>query len=253
MTLADRARSGKEIITAWSAIPDPMVVEAMLRAGYDTVTLDMQHGLHDLASIVAGINAAKLCGKDAIVRIPVGAFHMASRALDIGAAGVIAPMVNTQEDAKAFAASMKYPPLGERSWGPARAMTLNGISSNQDYLGAANHSTLAIVMIETREALENLDAILAVDGIDGVFVGPSDLSVTFSKGAEIEPFNAETMPAIEDIVQRAQAKGKIACIFTLLPSELKAARKIGYTVFALNMDGGLLATSAAHYLAEAKG
>lgn len=252
MTLAKRARSGDEIITAWSAIPNPMVVEAMLRAGYDTVTLDMQHGLHDTTSVLAGISAAKLCGKDAIVRIPVDAFHMASRALDMGAAGVIAPMVNTVEDAKAFAASMKYPPVGERSWGPARAIALNGGMSNQAYLESANNSTLAIAMIETREALENLDAIIAVDGIDGVFVGPSDLSVNFSNGAEIKPFNAETTPVIAEIVQHVQTKGKIACVFAFLPDDLKTGRQMGYTVFALNIDGGLLAKGAATYLAEAR-
>ena len=125
-------KSGKEIITAWSGIPHPLVSEALLNAGYPTVTLDMQHGFHDIASVLATVTACKMLGKRAIVRIPVGEWGTASRAMDMGAAAVIAPMINTPEDAKAFAAAMKFPPVGGRSWGPARAILMSDPRDRHD-------------------------------------------------------------------------------------------------------------------------
>lgn len=245
-------QSGEEIITGWSAIPNPLVSEALIAAGYDTVTLDMQHGFHDVASILAAITSCKMRGKHALVRIPVGDWGLASRALDIGAMAVIAPMINTVEDAQAFANAMKYPPIGGRSWGPARAMQMADEGDMSAYLANANNNTLAIAMIETREALENLDAILAVPGIDGIFVGPSDVSVTFSDGDEIKPFSDGTIDVIEEIAVRTLAAGKIPCIFAFLPDMLKRSRAMGYRFFALNTDGGVIAKGATALLAEAK-
>ncbi|MDH3195255.1 MAG: aldolase/citrate lyase family protein, partial [Hyphomicrobiales bacterium] len=133
-TLAARLRAGQTLLTAWSAIPEALVAETCARAGFDAVTLDMQHGFHGFDSVLRGIGAARLGGAPAIVRIPVGDFAFASKALDMGAAAVIAPMINSVDDARAFAAAMKYPPVGGRSWGPFRAMALQGSPSNQAYL-----------------------------------------------------------------------------------------------------------------------
>tara|TARA_R110002167_G_scaffold23426_19_gene83166 strand:- start:4680 stop:5447 length:768 start_codon:yes stop_codon:yes gene_type:complete len=243
-------KSGKEIITAWSGIPHPLVSEALLNAGYPTVTLDMQHGFHDIASVLATVTACKMLGKRAIVRIPVGEWGTASRAMDMGAAAVIAPMINTPEDAKAFAAAMKFPPVGGRSWGPARAILMSDQPDPDSYLSKANDQSLAIAMIETREALNNLDAILAVDGIDGIFVGPSDVSVTFTDGEEIRQFGDRTIDVIKEIAERTIAAGKIPCIFTFLPEQLKLARSMGYRMFALNMDASIIARGATALLAE---
>ena len=134
----------------------------------------MQHGWHSADSIAAGIRAIVIANKPAVVRVPVGDFAFASRALDMGAEAIIAPMINTVADAQAFVDATKYPPLGKRSWGPGRAMTLSGIGSGADYLAWTRDNVLAFAMIETVEAITNLDAILSVPGIDGVFVGPSD-------------------------------------------------------------------------------
>src|SRR3954452_20462488 len=138
MTLGDRFRGGESLFTAWSAIPDPLVAEFLARSGFDIVTLDMQHGCHTVDSILRGIAAIRLAGKPSLVRIPVGRFETASRALDFGADGVIAPMVNSRADAVAFAASMKLPPLGKRSWGPTRVLHLRGDLNLQNYLANAN-------------------------------------------------------------------------------------------------------------------
>ena len=148
----------------------------------------MQHGLHDIGSVMRGIGAIALAGKPALVRIPVGDNATASRVLDMGAEAVIAPMINTVAEARALVAAMKYPPIGERSWGPNRVLAMRG-TEPQVYLESGNRASLAFGMIETRRALAALDDILGVDGLDGVFVGPSDLSVTLSDGARIAPFD----------------------------------------------------------------
>ena len=135
---------------------------------------------------------------------------MASRVLDFGAEGVIAPMINTVADARAFVGAAKFPPLGERSWGPQRAMTLAGIADPKTYLRDANDNVVTLAMIETRTAMDNLDAIAATPGIDVLFVGPSDLSIALTDGRELDPHSAEVEAAIEKIVAAASKAGKIA-------------------------------------------
>ena len=109
--------------------------------------------------------------------MPLGAFAVASRALDFGAEGIIAPMINTPEDARAYVSFAKFPPLGERSWGPHRATTLAEMSDQKAYLYTANDLTVTFAMIETRTALDNVEAIAATPGIDALFLGPADLSI----------------------------------------------------------------------------
>src|SRR6185295_6463580 len=123
-SLARRLAAGETVYTGWCALPAPIVAETLAREGFNTVTIDQQHGLWDTAATVAGIAAIRAAGSAPVVRIPLGAFAVASRALDFGAEGVIAPMINTVADARAFVGAAKFPPLGERSWGPTRALTL---------------------------------------------------------------------------------------------------------------------------------
>jgi len=177
-TLAEALHGGATVVSAWVGLPEPLISELAARSGFDAVTLDVQHGLHDTGSVMRSVGSIAMAGKPAIVRLAVEDFALASRALDFGAEAVIAPMINSVADARRLVAATKYPPLGERSWGPARAMALFGITDPQVQLRTANRSTLAIAMIETKTAFAALDDILAVDGLDGVFVGPSDLSVT---------------------------------------------------------------------------
>ncbi|MBL4645340.1 MAG: 2,4-dihydroxyhept-2-ene-1,7-dioic acid aldolase [Rhizobiales bacterium] len=247
-----KLKSGDEVITAWSGIPDFMVCETLLIAGYDTVTIDMQHGSHTLESTIACVTSAKAFGKRLVSRIPVGDWGLASRLLDVGAAAIIAPMINTVEDAQAFAGAMKYPPIGARSWGPTRVMALEEEQDGNTFLKRANSNTLSIAMIETPQALDNLDEILGVPGIDGIFVGPSDLSVTFSGGAGVAPFNDQTMPVIEDIAKRVTAAGKIPCIFINAHREIAIARQLGYKLMAYGIDSNFVADGARAFLSEAQ-
>lgn len=251
-TLAARLRAGETLLTAWSAIPEALVAETCARAGFDAVTLDMQHGFHGVDSILRGIGAARLGGAPAIVRIPVGDFAFASRALDMGASAVIAPMINSVNDARAFAAAMKYPPVGGRSWGPFRAMALAGATSNQSYLDSANADTLALAMVETREAVDALKDILAVDGIDGVLVGPSDFSIAWTSGETIDPNLEEMSGAIAGIAGKTLEAGKIPAIFAVSGDMAKRYATMGYRLIALSSDRGYLIAGAKALIASAR-
>jgi 4-hydroxy-2-oxoheptanedioate aldolase len=253
MSLAERLRAEEILYTAWSGIPDPLVAEFLARTGFDAVTLDMQHGCHSTESVLRGVAAVKLGGKPAIVRVPVGRFDMASRALDFGADAVIAPMVNTLADARAFAAHMKFPPLGERSWGPTRVLGLLGRPEPQTYLRSANSDTLAIAMIETRAAQAALDDILAVEGIDGVFVGPSDFSIALSDGARWDTNNPEMMDAAARVAETARRAGKIPCTLAITGDSAKRFRDIGFRLIALGGDFGYLTAGATALLEASKG
>jgi 4-hydroxy-2-oxoheptanedioate aldolase len=228
------------------------VAEALGRAAYDAVTLDMQHGGHTTESIMRGVAAVTLAGKPAIVRVPVGANDIASRALDFGASAVIAPMVNSVEEAVAFAAAMKYLPVGERSWGPTRTLMLHRIADLQGYLHGANRDTLAIAMVETRAALAVLDQVLALEGIDGVFVGPSDFSIALSDGAHIDPNDAEMLKVAESVARRAREAGKFPCAFAMTTEAARRYRDMGFRLIALGTDFGCLAVGAASYLSAVK-
>ena len=247
--LAERLRAGETLISGWSTLPEPLVAEAVARAGFDCVVIDLQHGLHDTGSVVRSIGAIALAGKPALVRVSVGDNALASRALDMGAEGVIAPMINTAADARALVAATRYPPVGERSWGPNRAMALSGREPEQ-HLASANRSALVFAMIETSRALEALDSILAVEGLDGVFVGPSDLSVTLSNGARIAALDSSLVDGpIRMIAERASAAGLAAGIFAANAERAAAFRSFGYRLIAVASDQAYLASGARAILA----
>jgi 4-hydroxy-2-oxoheptanedioate aldolase len=246
--LAARLRAGETLISGWCAMPEPLIAEGVARAGFDCVALEMQHGLHDIGSVMRAIGAIALAGKPALVRVPVGDNATASRVLDMGAEAVIAPMINSVADARAFAGAMKYPPLGERSWGPNRVMALRG-TEPQAHLASDNRVSLAFAMIETRRALDVLDDILAVEGIDGVFVGPSDLSVTFSDGARIAPFDPSLDGPIRLIAERTLAAGKFPGVYAANPERARQFRVFGYRLIALGSDQMYLANGARAMLA----
>jgi 4-hydroxy-2-oxoheptanedioate aldolase len=252
ISLVSVLRSRGSCLTAWLASPEPLIAESAARAGFDCVTLDMQHGLHDPGSIMRGIGAIALGGVPAIVRIPVGDFAMASRALDMGASAIIAPMINSAEDARAFAAATKYQPLGERSWGPVRAMQLAGATDGAAFLRDTNAETLTFAMIETRAALAALDDILAVPGIDAVFIGPSDLSIALSDGADVNPMRPDNQAAAADVLARARKAGKLVGIFAITGEQGRLYRSLGYDFIALGTDGIYFQLGSSTILAEAR-
>lgn len=234
--LATRLRAGESVQVGWIGNGDAIFAEVVARSGFDAVVLDMQHGLFGPTSLAGSIGAVAAAGKSAVVRVPLDDAAMASRALDMGAVAVIAPMIDTAEQARAFADAAKYAPLGRRSWGPGRAMMLSGETIAQRHLVTANEATLMLAMIETREGLDAVEDILAVPGIDGVFVGPSDLSIALSGGDRVDPSSTLVDLALARIVDATRSAGKIAGIFGGAPERVKIVREIGFTFVSIGHD-----------------
>ena len=252
-SFARRLRAGETVYSGWCGLPSPIVAELVGREGFPAVTLDGQHGLWDTASVLAAVAQVRLGGAAPIVRIPVGSFAIVSRALDFGAEGIIAPMINTVADAKAFVSATKYPPLGERSWGPTRAMVLAGITDMKSYLREANENIVTLAMIETRTAMSNLDAIAAVPGIDVLFVGPSDLSIGLSDGAELDPHSRTVDDAVDKIVATCKKAGKIAGLYCANADRAVACAKRGIRFLAVGSDLGFLRAGTAAQVKTLKG
>jgi 4-hydroxy-2-oxoheptanedioate aldolase len=251
--LARRLRAGETIFSAWCNLGSPIVAETIAREGFVCTVLEQQHGLWDTASIITGIGAVHLADSTPAVRVQLSDFAFVSRALDMGAEAIIAPMINTVVDACQFVAAAKYPPLGERSWGPTRAMTLQGKTSAVDYQREANDGTLTLAMIETQTALANADVIAATPGIDALFIGPYDLSVALSDGKAQDIQAPEVERAIDRIYQAAKKAGKIPGIYCRDANRALAMAKRGFRFIAVSSDHGIVRAGAAAIAKALKG
>lgn len=252
-SLARRLRAGETVFSGWCGLPYPLVAETIGRDGFAAVTLDSQHGLWDLSTILTAIAAVRQGGAAPVVRVPVGDFATVSRVLDFGAEGIIAPMINTATDARALGAAAKYPPVGERSWGPHRATTLAGLADQSVYLREANDHVITLAMIETRTALENLQAIVETPGVDGVFLGPSDLSIALSDGKNLDPLSKEVDRELDRILAAAEKAGKIPGAYCHSAERAVALAQRGVRFLAVMSDLAMLRAGAAAALKVLKG
>ena len=252
-SLARQLRAGATVYSGWCGLASPLVAEVIAREGFPAVTVDMQHGLWDIAATVGAIASIQQGGAAPVVRVPLGDFATASRALDFGAEGIISPMINTAADARAFVAAAKFPPLGERSWGPHRATMLAELADQKVYLREGNELTFTLAMIETRAALDNVDAIAATPGIDGLFLGPSDLSIALSQGATLDPLSADVDCELERIAQAAGKAGKILGAYCHSAERAAALAKRGVRFLAVGSDLGFLRAGTAAALKTLKG
>jgi 4-hydroxy-2-oxoheptanedioate aldolase len=252
-TLARRLRDGETVYSGWCGLPYPLVAETLARDGFVAVTIESQHGLWDVGGILNGVAAVRQGGSAPIVRVPLNDFALVSRALDFGAEGIIAPMINTPSDARAFAAAAKFPPIGERSWGPHRAMTLGGIADMATYLREANDHIVTLAMIETRTALQNFDVIIATPGIDGFFLGPSDLSIALSGGASVDPLSKEVETHLDTMIAGAKRAKKIPGAYCHSAERAAALAKRGVKFLAVSSDLAMLRAGAAAALKALKG
>lgn len=228
---------GKTAINGWIAVPSGFAAELMAHAGFDTLTIDLQHGLHDYASMVACLQAIGTV--PALVRVPWNEPSIVGRALDAGAVGVICPMVNTAAEAAAFVAATRYPPLGLRSNGPVRA----GLRT-PNYQAGANADVLAIPMIETASAVANLDAILAVPGIDAVYIGPSDLNLSMGGAPVLDIEDPERIALYRRIAAAAHARGLRAGIHCIAPDYAVRMVELGFDLVTIANDATLILAGA---------
>jgi 4-hydroxy-2-oxoheptanedioate aldolase len=201
----------------------------------------------------AAIAQVRLAGAAPIVRIPVGDFASASRALDFGAEGIIAPMINTPADARAYVSFAKFPPIGERSWGPHRATMLALMADQKDYLREANALTFTFAMIETRTALDNVEAIASTAGIDGLFLGPADLSIALSNGADVDPMATEVEREVERVIDATSKAGKIIGAYCHTADRAVVLAKRGVRFLAVGSDMAFLRAGTATALKAAVG
>jgi 4-hydroxy-2-oxoheptanedioate aldolase len=252
-SLAAWLKSGETVFSGWCGLAAPLLTEVIAREGFRAVTVDMQHGLWGITETVQAIAAIRHGGGAPVVRVPLGDFATASRALDFGAEGIISPMINTVADARAFVAASKFPPLGERSWGPHRATMLAGLADQKVYLAEANAQTVTFAMIETRMALDNMAAIAETPGIDALFLGPADLSIALSQGVNVDPMSPEVDRELKRIADAAQKAGKIIGAYCHTAERAVALAKRGIHFLAVGSDLGFLRTGAATTLKTLKG
>ena len=170
---------GEATINGWLSIGNPFTAEIMAAQGYDSLTIDVQHGALDYRDMLAMFQSMRASGVVPMARVPWLEPSAIMKTLDAGAYGLICPMINNAEEAAAFVRHARYPPLGLRSFGPTRA----NFSAGENYAAEANDEVLCIAMIETAEAVRNLEAIVATPGLDGVYVGPADLALGVTNGA----------------------------------------------------------------------
>ena len=231
---------GGVVVNGWLSIPSSFSAEVMAHQGYDSLTVDIQHGMQDFQSAFHCFQGISTTSVVPLVRIPWLEPAIVMKCLDAGAYGVVCPLINTREDAEKFVSYCRYPPTGERSYGPNRVMLYAG----PDYADCADTEILTIGMIETSEAMQNLDAILSTPGLDAVYVGPADLALAFGLKPSFEPTDPRLIEAFEKVVAVAQRHGKTAGIHTGSGAYAVKMAKMGYRFITVSNDARLLASAA---------
>ncbi len=247
--LINRLNTGHPVPFAWCGISDPRYLEMVAGYGFEAVLLDMQHGFFDETGVLNGIAAVAARGKAPLVRIPVGRWDTASRVMDFGPLGVVAPMVNSAVDAEAFVAAVKYIPTGERSYGPRQAAMVYGMSV-PDYMDGIDAASLALAMIETRQAVAAVDEIVAVAGLDGVLIGPGDLSISIRQNRQPDAYGPDSLDAVNAVISAAKAAEKVTAAFAQTPEHANMLAALGVDMISIGEDGSYLDRGLAAHLSE---
>ncbi len=247
--LRQLAETGTPAVNAWLAIPSAYSAEVMGHQGFDSVTVDLQHGMIAFDAAVAMLQAIASTPAVPLARVSRNEPALVMQLLDAGAYGIICPMISTATEAALFVSACRYPPAGQRSFGPARGLLYGG----PDYFDHADREILALAMLETCEAIDNADDILAVPGLDGIYVGPNDLSLAMGRRPSAEPEDVEVADTILSLCRKTRAAGQVAGIFC--SSGEAAARRIreGFTLVTPGNDVGLLSKASKAAIAAARG
>ena len=243
----ERWAAGEVALNAWSTFGGASAASVLAATGFDAVTVDLQHGMFGLDAAIACLQAVSATPAVPLARCRSNDLAEIGHLLDAGAYGIICPSIDTPDDAARFVAACRYPPRGRRSYGPTRAVLYGG----PDYVAGADDTVLAIGMIESASALDHLDGILAVDGLDAVYVGPSDLAVSNGWQAPgVGPLDRELADALVHIVTRARAAGVPTGIFAQNLDHAVQCASWGYRLITPGSDVGLLRAAAAHRIAR---
>lgn len=239
-------KQGGAVINGWLGIPSSVSAENMAQAGWDSLTVDLQHGLVDYQTAVTMLQAITTTPTVPLARVPWMEPGIIMKLLDAGAYGIICPMINSRAECEAFVGACRYPPAGYRSFGPVRAMWYGGA----DYWKHANETVIAMAMIETRQAVENLDEILTVPGLDALYIGPNDLALSLGCAPAGVPTDPVVLNAIKTILAGAKRHGIRAglhCGSTAMAKEMIA---LGFQFATLLADNAFLAAAAKSAVAE---
>lgn len=237
--------TNKYALNAWLSIGSSYSAEIFANLPYDSVTVDLQHGMFDLETALSMLQAISTTASVPLVRVPRNDTWLIQKVLDMGAYGVICPMIDTRAQCEAFVRSMRYPPRGDRSFGPSRGLLYGGA----DYVVNADRTVLSWAMIETETALRNLDEIASVEGLDGIYIGPSDLSMTL-EGKVAYPISRRIGREIERVVETAHSHKLRVGIFCPDVPFAREMANLGCDLITVMNDAGLLRKATGALLEE---
>lgn len=240
-------KKNKHFLNGWISIPNSFTVEAMAKIGWDSLTIDMQHGQSDYSSSISMLQALKGTDTVPFVRVPWNEPGIIMRMLDLGVIGVIAPMINNKKQCEEFVSYCYYPPIGQRSFGPMRAQLEYG----PDYFENAGN-IISLAMIETREAVENLDEILSVPNLSGVYIGPADMCSSYGLKPQFDPRDKQIYSNIKLIVKKAKENNKIAGIHTGSTNYAKEMIKLGFQFVTILSEFRFMTAYAENIIKEMK-
>ena len=231
---------GERQIGLWSGLASPVAAEILAGAGFDWIVIDGEHGPNDISTLLPHLQAMRGGTAEPVFRIPWNDMVIIKRALDLGARSLLIPFVQNVEEARRAVAATRYPPLGIR--GVSITPRANDYGRVQNYHKNAHLDTCVLVQLETRAALKEIEAIAAIDGIDGIFIGPSDLSADFGHlGNHKHP---DVQAAIQDAAVRIRAAGKSAGMLTGNLDDVEPLIAMGFNFTAVGSDVGILARGA---------
>lgn len=233
-------KAGGRILNAWCSIASPYVAEALAHVGFDTVTVDLQHGAIDYMAAFSMLQAISTSKATPLARVPWNEPGILMKLLDSGAYGIICPMINTARDAEAFVGACRYPPAGFRSFGPNRVREYAGAG----YVNHANDEILLLAQIETEEAAANLEDILAVPGLDGIYVGPGDLSLSMGVEPSMAPKDPRVLKLMASVRERTAVRGLIAAVHTDGAATALERYREGFQFCSMPTDMRLLLNAA---------
>jgi 4-hydroxy-2-oxoheptanedioate aldolase len=246
----DAWAQGRAVVNGWLAIPTAFSAEVMAQAGFDSLTVDMQHGVQDYLSTVSCFQGMQPHGVTPMVRVPWNEPGIIGKVLDAGAMGVICPMVNTAEQAAQLVSACRYPPLGTRSFGPIRS----GIYGEAGgYFATANQDILVIPMIETQEALDNLEAILDTPGVDGIYVGPSDLGLSIGLPPKLDREEPEILKIYERLLKETSKRKLGIGLHNGTAAYANRMIGMGFKLVTVANDSGLMLQAAQAAVKTARG
>ena len=240
---------GRTAFGIWSMTPDAFVAELVARAGYDYVCVDGQHGLADFSDMLSIFQATDAAGAAPLARVLSNDAGAIGRTLDAGARGVIVPLVNNADEAARAVAACRYPPEGNRSYGPVRASEVVGSKAPEDLDG----EVLCFVMVETREGLEKVGEIAATPGLDGIYIGPSDLALSLGLAPTLEITEEEHVEAVHRIKEACREHEIAAGIHCGSGEWARKHAEAGFQVVTVTMDTKLLTEAARRELEAARG